>query len=182
MSRVGKKRVPVPAGVSITTSEGMVKVTGPKGELSRPLLPDTSVRMEGSEAVVVLAEGADRKAGARHGTMRANLNNMVIGVTEGYTRVLEISGVGYRALAEGKGKLVLQLGYSHPIHFELPQGIEAAVEQNNTRVVLKGISKELVGQVAANVRGFRPPEPYKGKGVKYDFEVIRRKAGKTAGS
>ncbi len=181
MSRVGKKIIPLPKGVTVTATAAEVRVKGPKGELARPVLPDTSVVVEGSEARVLLAESAPRGADARHGTMRANLANMVHGVTEGFSRALEINGVGYRAQMEGKRKLVLQLGYSHPINFDLPEGVEAAVEGNN-RIVLRSINKELLGQVAANVRGFRPPEPYKGKGIKYEGEHIVRKAGKTAGS
>ncbi len=180
MSRVGKMIIPLPSGVSVTSQGGAVRVKGPKGELQRPLLAGTSVVVEGAVARVELAEGP-MASGAMHGTMRANLNNMVHGVTEGFNKVLEINGMGYRAAMDGKRKLVLQLGYSHPIHFELPDGVDAAVEGQN-RIVLKSINKELLGQVAANVRGFRPPEPYKGKGVKYEGEHIIRKAGKTAGS
>jgi large subunit ribosomal protein L6 len=181
MSRVGKMIIPLPAGVSVKAEGGEVRVKGPKGELARPVLLDTRVVVEGSEARVELDEHAGKGADARHGTMRANLANMVHGVHEGFKRTLEINGVGYRAAMDGKRKLVLQLGYSHPINFDLPEGVDAAVEGNN-RIVLQGISKELVGQVAANVRGFRPPEPYKGKGIKYEGEHIIRKAGKTAGS
>ncbi len=173
--------IPLPAGVSVKAEGGEVRVKGPKGELARPVLPDTRVVVEGAVARVELDERGGKGSGARHGTMRANLANMVHGVTQGFKRTLEINGVGYRAQMEGKRKLVLQLGYSHPINFDLPDGVDAAVEGNN-RIVLSGISKELVGQVAANVRGFRPPEPYKGKGVKYEEEHIVRKAGKTAGS
>ena len=180
MSRVGKKVIPLPAGVQVASSGGEVSVKGPKGELKRPLLPDTSVVIDGSEVRVQLAEGV-KGADARHGTMRANLANMVKGVTEGFSKTLEINGMGYRAAMDGKRKLVLQLGYSHPIHYELPQGVDAAVEGNN-KIVLQSINKELLGQTAANVRGFRPPAPDKGKGVKYDYERIIRKAGKTAGS
>ena len=181
MSRVGKKVIPLPAGVTVKAEAGVVKVKGPKGELDVALLPDTSIVLEGAELRVELAQTGSKGADARHGTMRANLANMVKGVTEGFTRTLEINGMGYRVAMEGKRKLVLQLGYSHPIQFQLPAGVEAAVEGNN-RIVLSGISKELVGQAAAEVRAFRPPEPYKGKGIKYEGEHIIRKAGKTAGS
>ncbi|MBI5837738.1 MAG: 50S ribosomal protein L6 [Candidatus Eisenbacteria bacterium] len=181
MSRVGKMIIPLPKGVTVTADGGEVRVKGPKGELARPVLDDTRVVIEGAQARVELHESAPRGADARHGTMRANLANMVHGVTEGFSRTLEINGVGYRAAMDGKRKLVLQLGYSHPINFELPEGVEAAVEGNN-RIVLRSINKELLGQTAANVRGFRPPEPYKGKGIKYEGEHIIRKAGKTAGS
>ena len=170
----------LPSGVTVASQSGVVKVKGPKGELSRPLLQDTSIRVDGAEVRVELSEGI-KGGDARHGTMRANLANMVKGVTEGFSKTLEINGMGYRAAMDGKRKLVLQLGYSHPINFELPEGVEAAIEGQN-RIVLRSANKELLGQTAANVRGFRPPEPYKGKGIKYDYERIIRKAGKTAGS
>ncbi|HVP38502.1 MAG TPA: 50S ribosomal protein L6 [Candidatus Saccharimonadales bacterium] len=181
MSRVGKKILPLPKGVTVTAEGGQVRVKGPKGELSRPILPDTSVVVSGAEVRVELAASAAKGADARHGTMRANLANMVHGVTEGFSRSLEINGVGYRAAMEGKRRLVLQLGYSHPIAYDLPEGVEATVEGQN-KILLRSINKELLGQAAANVRAFRPPEPYKGKGIKYEGEHIIRKAGKTAGS
>ena len=177
MSRVGKMVIPLPTGVTVTSQGGRVRVKGPKGELERLVLGGTRVVVEGSEARVELMGESRGSAGAMHGTMRANLANMVAGVTEGFSRVLEINGMGYRAAMDGKRKLVLQLGYSHPINFQLPDGVDAAVEGQN-RIVLKSINKELLGQVAANVRGFRPPEPYKGKGVKYVEEVIKKKVGK----
>ncbi len=180
MSRVGKKIIPLPAGVTVKADHASVSVKGPKGELTRPVLNHTKIVVDGAEIRVELdpnAKGAD----AMHGTMRANLNNMVLGVTQGFSRTLEINGMGYRAALDGKRKLVLQLGYSHPVNFDLPAGVDAAVEGNN-KIVLSSINKELLGQTAAEVRGFRPPEPYKGKGIKYDDERIIRKAGKTAGS
>jgi large subunit ribosomal protein L6 len=173
--------ISLPAGVTVKADGGAVQVKGPKGELARPLLDDTRVVIDGSEVRVELDEHPAKGADARHGTMRANLANMVRGVSEGFKRTLEINGVGYRAAMDGKRRLVLQLGYSHPINFDLPEGVDAAVEGNN-RIVLQSINKELLGQAAANVRGFRPPEPYKGKGIKYEGEHIIRKAGKTAGS
>jgi large subunit ribosomal protein L6 len=177
MSRVGKRPVPIPSGVSVAVVDGTVKVKGPKGELAHPVLPGTTVTVEGAEARVT-AEKLTRNP--MFGTMRAQIANMVAGVTQGYSKVLEIVGTGYRAQMDGKN-LVLQLGFSHPVVFTPPAGITIKVE-NPTRLVISGFDKYLVGQVAANVRGFRPPEPYKGKGVKYEGEYIRRKAGKAAGA
>jgi large subunit ribosomal protein L6 len=169
--------VAIPSGVTVAVVERVVKVKGPKGELSHPVLDGTTVVVEGNEAKVS-AEKITRNPA--FGTMRAQINNMVTGVTAGFSKALEIVGTGYRAAMEGK-KLVLQLGYSHPIHFTPPEGITIKVE-NPTRLVVSGADKYLVGQVAADIRNFRPPEPYKGKGVKYEGEYIRRKAGKAAGA
>ncbi len=177
MSRIGKRPVPIPAGVTVKVADGHVHVKGPKGELRTHVLAGTTVAVEGAEAKV----SADRLTrNPAFGTMRANINNMVLGVTAGFAKTLEIVGTGYRAQQDGK-KVVLQLGFSHPIVFDPPQGIAVKVE-NPTRLVISGIDKALVGQVAADIRGFRPPEPYKGKGVKYEGEYIRRKAGKAAGT
>ena len=177
MSRVGKKPVPIPAGVTVTVADGFVRVKGAKAELKHHVLRGTSVTVEGAE-VRVTAEPITRNPA--FGTMRAQIANMVAGVTTGFSKTLEIVGTGYRAAMEGK-KLVLQLGFSHPIHFIPPDGITIKVE-NPTRLTISGADKTLVGQVAADIRGFRPPEPYKGKGVKYEGEYIRRKAGKAAGA
>ena len=177
MSRVGKKPVPIPGGVTVTVADGVVKVKGPKVELQHPVLATTSVVVDGNE-VKVSSEKITRNPA--FGTMRAQINNMVIGVSTGFTKTLEIVGTGYRANMEGK-KLVLQLGFSHPVESMPPEGITIKVE-NPTRVSISGADKAQVGQVAADIRGFRPPEPYKGKGVKYEGEYIRRKAGKAAGS
>src|SRR5262245_3378677 len=177
MSRVGKKPVPIPAGVTVTVAEGFVKVKGAKVELQHPVLVGTSVAIEGNE-VKVSAEKITRNPA--FGTMRAQIANMVTGVTAGFSKTLEIVGTGFRANMEGK-KLVLQLGFSHPVHFMPPDGITIKVD-NPTRLTISGADKALVGQVAADIRGFRPPEPYKGKGIKYEGEYIRRKAGKAAGS
>jgi large subunit ribosomal protein L6 len=177
MSRVGKKPVPVPSGVSVAVAGGRVQVKGPKGELAAPILVGTSVAVEGAE-VRVSAERITRNPA--FGTMRALIQNMVTGVSAGYSKTLEIVGTGYRAQMEGRN-LVLQLGFSHPIVFEPPAGITIKCE-NPTRVLISGADKALVGQVAADIRAFRPPEPYKGKGVKYEGEYIRRKAGKAAGA
>ena|SRR2546426_5204305 len=177
MSRVGKRPVPIPAGVTVVVDDERVQVKGPKGELSTPILGGTRVRVENGEARVS-AEKLTRNPA--FGTMRAHINNMVTGVTQGFSKVLEIVGTGYRAQQEG-GKLILQLGFSHPIHFDPPSGITIKVE-NPTRVVVSGADKARVGQVAADLRGLRPPEPYKGKGVRYEGEYVRRKAGKAAGA
>ena len=177
MSRVGKKPVPIPAGVTVTVAEGFVKVKGAKAELQHVVLVGTSVAIEGGE-VRVSAERITRNPA--FGTMRAQIANMVTGVTTGFSKTLEIVGTGYRANMDGK-KLVLQLGFSHPVVFLPPEGITIKVE-TPTRLTISGADKALVGQVAADIRGFRPPEPYKGKGVKYEGEYIRRKAGKAAGS
>jgi large subunit ribosomal protein L6 len=177
MSRMGKQPVAIPSGVSVVVADDAVCVKGPKGELSHPVLMGTTVVVEGNEARVS-AEKLTRNP--MFGTMRAQVNNMVIGVTTGFSRTLEIVGTGYRAQLEGR-TLVMQLGFSHPIRFESPEGITIKVE-NPTRVVVSGASKYMVGQAAAIIRGFRPPEPYKGKGIKYEGEYIRRKAGKAAGS
>src|SRR2546427_224098 len=177
MSRVGKKPVTIPGGVSVAVADDHVKVKGPKGELGTPILVGTSVAVQDGE-VRVSAERLVRNPA--FGTMRALIQNMVTGVSTGFSKTLEIVGTGYRAQSDGK-KLVLQLGFSHPIVFDPPEGIMIKCE-NPTRVVISGADKALVGQVAADIRGFRPPEPYKGKGVKYEGEYIRRKAGKAAGA
>jgi large subunit ribosomal protein L6 len=177
MSRVGKLPVNIPAGVTVEVREREVFVKGPKGEMKHPVLTGTEVEIEGD---VLRVTAAQITRNPMFGTMRAKINNMVLGVTQGFSKTLEIVGTGYRGAMEGK-KLVLQLGFSHPIHFEPPAGIAIKCE-NPTRIVISGYDKELVGQVAADIRAYRPPEPYKGKGVKYEGEYIRRKAGKAAGS
>ena len=177
MSRIGKLPVPIPSGVTVAVAEGEVRVKGPKGELTHPVLSGTTVTVEGGEARVT-AERITRNP--MFGTMRAQIANMVTGVTTGFSKTLEIVGTGYRAQMDGK-KLVLQLGFSHPITFDPPEGITIRVE-NPTRLVVSGTDKARVGQVAADIRAFRPPEPYKGKGVRYEGEYVRRKAGKAAGA
>ncbi|HLU65989.1 MAG TPA: 50S ribosomal protein L6 [Kofleriaceae bacterium] len=177
MSRVGKKPIPVPSGVQVSVSGSAISVKGPKGQLQMDLHPKVKVTQEGSE-LVCTRDSDDRESRAAHGLVRAHLANMVQGVSAGFQRKLEINGVGYRAEVSGK-KLVLQLGYSHPINYDLPDGVTAAVDKNV--VVLSGIDKQLLGATAAKVRSFRPPEPYKGKGVKYAEETILRKVGKAAG-
>ena len=177
MSRIGKRPVEIPSGVTVAVQDSVVRVKGPKGELSHPVLTGTTVVVEGNEARVS-AERLTRNPA--FGTMRAQIFNMVTGVTAGFSKVLEIVGTGYRAQMDGKN-LVLQVGYSHPINFPPPAGITIKVE-SPTRLTVSGSNKYLVGQVAANIRAIRPPEPYKGKGIKYEGEYIRRKAGKAAGA
>jgi large subunit ribosomal protein L6 len=177
MSRMGKKPVAIPAGVTVTVDQAEVRVKGAKSELSHPILPGTYVKVAGAE-VQVSADKITRNP--MFGTMRAQVANMVTGVTTGFSKTLEIVGTGYRAQMDGK-KLVLQLGFSHPVEFLPPEGISIKVD-TPTRLTISGASKYMVGQVAAIIRGYRPPEPYKGKGVKYEGEYIRRKAGKAAGS
>jgi large subunit ribosomal protein L6 len=179
MSRVGKKLVVLPKGVEVTTSARVVHVKGPKGELTMNLEPGVELNRSDSEIQVVL-QREDRNASAVFGLTRALLANLVKGVSEGFQRSLEIQGTGYRAALDGK-TLVMQLGFSHPIQFPVPEGIQITVD-TPTKVTVRGADKALVGQVAANIRGFRPPEPYKGKGVRYEGEVVRRKAGKSAGA
>ncbi len=176
MSRIGKMPIAIPAGVTVEVAENnTITVKGPKGTLSRALAPEMEVKVEGAEIVVSRPNDLKRMK-SLHGLTRTLLNNMVVGVTNGYEKTLEINGVGYRAVKEGK-KLTLTLGYSHPVIMEDPEGIESSVDQN--KIIVKGIDKEKVGQYAAQIRDKRRPEPYKGKGIKYSDEVIRRKAGKT---
>ncbi len=175
MSRIGRKPVVVPSGVQVTLKSGTLAVKGPKGELKRPLPESVSIQVASGEATVTRADDSPNVR-ARHGLVRALLQNMVEGVTKGFERKLEINGVGYKAEAAGD-KLNLALGYSHPINYQLPKGISAKVEKNI--VTLSGVDRELLGQTAAKIRSFRAPEPYKGKGVKYLEETILRKVGKT---
>ena len=176
MSRIGRLPITVPSGVDVTIDGRNVTVTGPKGSLSRALHPDMTVSRE--EGTIVVTRPTEQKTHKQlHGLTRTLVNNMVVGVTDGYRKGLEITGVGYRAALNGR-KLTLNLGYSHPIEIDPPEGITFEVE-NPTRLAVVGIDKELVGQIAAKVRATRKPEPYKGKGVRYAGERIIRKAGKT---
>ena len=175
MSRIGKMPVPVPSGVDVTVSGQTVTVAGPKGTLERTFPERVSIAVEGEEAVVSRADDA-REARALHGLCRALLANMVTGVSQGYRRELEIVGVGYRAALKGSD-LEMQLGFSHSVPFPAPSGIAFEVPDQN-KIVVSGIDKEQVGQVAADIRKIRPPEPYKGKGIRYSGEYVRRKAGK----
>ena len=176
MSRVGKNPVPIPAGVTVNVTDGnFVTVKGPKGELKKQLSPLVDIKVEAEQAVVTRANDS-KKLRELHGLTRSLLNNMVVGVTQGFEKQLEINGVGYRAQKQGK-KLVLNLGYSQPVEMEDPEGLESVVEDN--KITVKGIEKDKVGQYAAQIREKRKPEPYKGKGIKYADEHIRRKVGKT---
>lgn len=177
MSRIGRAPIEVPAGVSVEAAGGMVKVSGPKGSLETPLLPGFTLAQEDNALTVTKAIDDDERQ-RNYGLMRTLINNLVVGVSAGYERKLEINGVGYRANVQGQ-TVNLTLGYSHPIAFALPPGVEASIERNV--ITLKGSDKQVVGQVAANIRALRKPEPYKGKGIKYVEERIRRKAGKAAG-
>ena len=177
MSRIGKMPIAIPAGVTVDIAENnKVTVKGPKGTLERVLPEEMDIKVEGSE-VIVSRPNDLKKMKSLHGLTRTLIYNMVIGVTEGYEKKLEVNGVGYRAQKQGK-KLVLSLGYSHPVEMEDPEGIETVCDGQN-KIIVKGISKEKVGQYAAEIRSKRAPEPYKGKGIKYADEVIRRKVGKT---
>ncbi|MEK4231123.1 50S ribosomal protein L6 [Solibacillus sp. FSL H8-0538] len=177
MSRVGKKLIEVPANVTIEiAADNVVTVKGPKGELTRQFHKDMTIVVEG--AILTVSRPSESKEHrTNHGTTRALLANMVTGVSEGFTRSLELIGVGYRAQLQGS-KLVLNVGYSHPVEFTPEEGLEVEVP-SNTKIIVKGISKERVGALASNIRDVRPPEPYKGKGIRYEGEIVRRKEGKT---
>ena len=176
MSRIGRMPIAIPAGVTVEIAENnKVTVKGPKGTLERVLVPEMEIKVEGAEIIVTRPNDLKRMK-SLHGLTRTLINNMVVGVTAGYEKKLEVNGVGYKAAKAGK-KLTLSLGYSHPVEMEDPEGIESVVEGNV--ITVKGIDKEKVGQYAAEIRDKRRPEPYKGKGIKYADEVIRRKVGKT---
>ena len=175
MSRIGNRIIIVPEGVTVENTNNVVTVKGPKGTLTQPMLKDITMKQEGNE---ITLERLNENAKAMHGTMNALINNMIIGVTKGYEKGLEIIGVGYRFNVQGN-KLVISAGYSHPVEMIVPEGL--TVEANgNTEITIKGIDKILVGEFAANVRKVRQPEPYKGKGIRYKDEHIRRKEGKKA--
>jgi large subunit ribosomal protein L6 len=177
MSRVGKMPIAIPQGVTVDIAENnQVTVKGPKGELSRALPQEMAIKIEDGHIIIERPNDLKRNK-ALHGLTRALLNNMVIGVTEGFKKTLIITGVGYRASMQGN-KLNLALGYSHPVEMEVPEGLTIEVPEQ-TKIIVSGINKEKVGQCAAEIRSKRPPEPYKGKGIKYDDEYIRRKVGKT---
>jgi large subunit ribosomal protein L6 len=178
MSRVGLKPIPIPSGVEVTIEGSNVRVKGPKGELTHVSPPSIGVGREGDDVVITRPDD-ERDNRALHGLTRSLVANMVTGVSEGYSRDLEIVGVGYRAIAQGPTKLELQVGFSHPVPFEAPEGITFEVPQP-TRITVRGCDKQLVGQVAANIRKIRKPEPYKGKGIRYADERVLRKAGKSA--
>ncbi|MDR1020076.1 MAG: 50S ribosomal protein L6 [Synergistaceae bacterium] len=178
MSRIGRKPIPLPKGVDVKIEQDGVTVKGAKGALSFGIMPNISVTQ--ADGILSVARANDEKSvRAAHGMTRAILNNMVVGVSQGFEKVLEIIGVGYRAQMQGKN-LVLALGFSHPVEVAPPDGIEFAVD-GPTKVIVRGIDRQLVGQIAANIRGHRPPEPYKGKGIRYAGEYVIRKAGKAGG-
>mgnify|MGYP002622390136 CR=1 FL=1 len=178
MSRIGKMPIAIPAGVTVDIAENnKVTVKGPKGTLERVLPAELTIKVEGAELVVTRPDD-QKKTKSLHGLTRSLLNNMVVGVTDGFEKKLEVNGVGYRAAKQGK-KLTLSLGYSHPVEMEDPEGITTEVDAATNTILVKGIDKEKVGQYAAEIRTKRAPEPYKGKGIKYADETIRRKVGKT---
>ena len=177
MSRIGKAPIPVPSGVDVTVADGRVTVKGPKGTLDRAIPGAITIRQEGDELLVERPDD-ERQSRAMHGLVRSLVNNMVVGVTAGFTKELEIIGVGYRATAKGQDTLDLALGFSHPVEVKAPAGVTFEVPSPN-RIDVKGSDKELVGQVAADIRKLRKPEPYKGKGVRYLGEHVVRKAGKS---
>ena len=176
MSRIGRMPIAIPAGVTVSVADGnVVTVKGSKGTLERTFVPELTIEVKDNEVIVTRPNDQKREK-SLHGLTRTLIHNMVVGVSEGFTKTLEVNGVGYRAAKQGS-KLTLNLGYSHPIEMEDPDGIETKVDGN--KIIVSGISKEKVGQYAAEIRTKRPPEPYKGKGIKYSDEIIRRKVGKT---
>lgn len=177
MSRVGKKPIDIPKGVEVHVGNGVVQVKGPKGSLLRPVPEGIQVAVEGSR-VLVTRTSDEQPLRALHGTTRALLANAVTGVSVGFKKELDIVGVGYKAELKGPREIVFSLGYSHPVVFPLPEGIQASYDAKANRLTLEGIDKQLVGQVAARIRMLRPPDPYKGKGIKYAYEVLKLKAGK----
>ncbi|OLC90251.1 MAG: 50S ribosomal protein L6 [Acidobacteria bacterium 13_1_40CM_4_58_4] len=176
MSRIGRKPIPLPKGVTVKIEGSTVAVQGPKGKLNTQLPP--GIRMEQQDGHLAAIRDHDSQA-ALHGLARALVNNAVEGVTKGWTRELEIVGIGYRAELKGKGTVVFSLGYSHPIEYPLPLGIEVAIDPKQTKLTISGIDRQKVGQVAAEMRGLRPPDPYKNKGVRYAGERLKKKVGKT---
>jgi len=176
MSRIGKKPIPLPKGVTVKIEGNTVAVQGPKGKLET-VLP-SGIQMQQQDGHLVALRENDSQA-AVHGLARALVNNAVEGVTKGWTRELEIVGIGYRAELKGKGTVVFSLGYSHPIEYPLPSGVDVAVDPKQTRLTITGIDRQKVGQVAAEMRGLRPPDPYKNKGVRYAGERLKKKVGKT---
>lgn len=179
MSRIGKKEIPLPKGVEVKQDGNAVVVKGPKGSLATQLIPGISVAVE-NNVVKFERRDEEKKTRAFHGLMRALVANNVRGVSEGFKRELDIIGVGYRAEVKGR-EVVFQLGYSHPVKFAIPEGIDIAIEAKTGHITITGIDRQKVGQTAAEIRALREPDPYKGKGIKYSDEIIRRKAGKAAG-
>jgi len=178
VSRIGKLPVEIPAGVEVELKGNNIKVKGPNGTLERSFSPLVTVKKETNQ-IVVTRDSDEKNVRALHGTTRAVIQNMVTGTTQGFTKVLEIVGVGYKAEMNGKD-MVINVGFSHPVDVKAPEGITFDVAEKNRIITVKGANKEVVGQVAADIRSLRPPEPYKGKGIRYQGEYVRRKAGKTA--
>ncbi|NJL79603.1 MAG: 50S ribosomal protein L6 [Richelia sp. RM2_1_2] len=176
MSRIGKQPITIPAKVQVTINGGKVSVKGPKGELSRELPTQVSVSQEG-DTLTVSRQDDSRVCRQMHGLSRTLVSNMVEGVSKGFQRQLKLQGVGYRAQVKGRD-LVLNVGYSHPVEIVPPEGVQFAIEEKGVAIVVSGYDKEVVGNTAAKIRAVRPPEPYKGKGIRYDNEIVRRKAGK----
>ena len=176
MSRIGKEPIPIPPKVEVKIDQTSVQVTGPKGELTQSVRSGLDIRQDDGTVLVERASDAPELR-ALHGTIRMLINNMIVGVTDGWNKELQIEGVGYRAELQGN-ELVLSLGYSHPVKVAAPSGIEFEVDGSSRNVIVRGADKQLVGQIAADVRSLRPPEPYKGKGIRYKGEYVRRKAGK----
>jgi large subunit ribosomal protein L6 len=179
MSRIGKKPIPIPQGVKVQVSDGTVRAEGPKGKLSQPIPAPLSAKVEGTELLIARPDD-DRRVRALHGLTRALMANMVSGVKDGFERKLEIIGIGYRAQMQGKA-IQLALGFSHPVVFPLPEGVTAEIDKQ-TAITLRGADKALLGQTAAKLRALRKPDPYKGKGIRYADEYVRRKVGKKAGA
>jgi large subunit ribosomal protein L6 len=175
MSRIGKQPITVPSGVTITVDEQAIVVKGPKGELSQFTIPGVNVKVDGDK-VIVTRDSDEKEHRSKHGLLRTLINNMIVGVTQGFEKKLEINGVGFRVALAGSA-LKLNLGFSHEVIYELPEGIQAKVEQNT--ITISGINKQMVGQVAAEIRALKKPEPYKGKGIQYVGERILRKSGKS---
>jgi len=179
MSRIGKQPIAVPAKVQVKIDGAKISIKGPKGELSRELPPEVSVSQEG-DTLTVSRQDDSRVCRQMHGLSRSLVSNMVEGVSKGFERKLQLQGVGYRAQVKGKD-LVLNVGYSHPVEIPPPDGIQFAIEEKGVVIVISGYDKEIVGNISAQIRAVRPPEPYKGKGIRYSDEVVRRKAGKAGG-
>lgn len=177
MSRIGKKPIQIPDSVEVKIESNHVYVKGPKGQLSYTLPDGIGLKLE-NKMLAITRNGDDKKQRAMHGLTRSLIFNMITGVYQGFTRILQIYGVGYRAQVSGD-KLILNVGYSHPVEFKLPEGIKAAVDEKQTTITLQGIDKQILGQVAANIRAIRPPDVYKGKGIRYAEEVLKLKPGKT---
>lgn len=177
MSKIGRKAITIPSGVTLTVNEKTVVVRGPKGELIAPSFPNINIAVDGKE-VMVTRTSEEREVKAQHGLVRSLINNNIIGVTDGYSKTLKLIGTGYRVQAKGQG-LSLSVGFSHPVEIAGTPGVTFAVQGTDT-IVIQGADKHLVGQVAANVRKIRPPEPYQGKGIRYSDEVVKRKQGKAA--